>query len=66
MPWISADTFKNPQVDGKLTVYALANVYDPFISRRLNYTQPDLQMGIFALQIVQKRNLTAIQVINKI
>ena len=42
MPWISADTFKNPQVDGKLTVYALANVYDPFISRRLNYTQPDL------------------------
>ena len=42
LPWISADTFKNPQIDGKLTVYALANVYDPFISRRLNNTQPDL------------------------
>lgn len=47
MPWISADTFKNPLIDGKQTVYALANVYDPFISRRLNNTEPDLQMGMF-------------------
>lgn len=45
MPWISADAFKNSQIDGANTVYALANPYDPFISRKLNNSYPDLQMG---------------------
>lgn len=63
MPWISGDTFKNPQIDGKSTVYALANSYDPFISRRLNNTYPDLQMGSFPLHVVHQKNLTAIKLV---
>lgn len=65
VPWISADTFKNPLIDGKQTVYALANVWDPFISRKLNYTKPDLQSGTVLMQITQQRNLTAMGIIKK-
>lgn len=45
MPWISADTLKNTKIDGKKVVYALANTYDPYVSRLLNNTTPDLNMG---------------------
>ena len=53
MPWISSDTLKHPLINGLDTVYALANPYDPFISKRLNDTAVDLQMGNLAFIISQ-------------
>lgn len=64
MPWISADTFKNPQIDGLKTVYALANSYDPFVSRRLNDSSPDLQMGALPFILTQQSNLNASKIVS--
>lgn len=34
MPWVSSDIFKSDTIDGVKTAFALANVFDPIVSKK--------------------------------
>lgn len=34
MPWVSSDIFKSETIDGVTLAYALANVFDPMVTKK--------------------------------
>lgn len=62
MPWISKDQFINDAVDSVSKSYALANVYDPIISKQFNDDKLDLDFDLMWKIPTIKKSITADEV----
>lgn len=63
LPWVSKDVFKTDMVDGKHVQYALGNVYDPLIAKRLGHDNNDHDFNTIFQINSGKKDITALEFI---